>query len=59
MARRCHPIIDDSDKRSADKDGSDLFEIAEDDYGSDTDAISIEDLDIGNAEVNDEANVED
>lgn len=59
MARRRHPMIDDSDEQSADEDGSDLFDIAEDDCGSDTDATSIEDLDIGDAEVDDEADVED
>ena len=59
MARRRHPVIDDSDDQSADGDGSDLFDIAEDDCGSDTDATSIEDLDISDAEVDDEADVKD
>ena len=35
-------MIDDSDEQSAGEDGSDLFDIAEDDCGSDTDATSIE-----------------
>jgi hypothetical protein len=52
-------MINDSDEQSADEDGSNLFDIAEDDCSSDTDAMSIEDLNIGDAEVDDEADVED
>lgn len=59
MAHRRHPKIDDSDGQSADEDCSDIFDIAEDEYGSDTDATSIEDLHIDDADVDDEADVED
>jgi hypothetical protein len=59
MARRRRPTIDDSDVSSADEDGSDVFDIVKDESGSDTDATSIDDPDIDNADVDDKADVED
>jgi hypothetical protein len=52
-------MVDDSDEPSADEDGSDVFGIAKDEPGSDTDATSIEDPDIDDVDVDDEADVED
>jgi hypothetical protein len=39
---------------SADEDGSDVFDLVEDESGSDTDSMRIEDLDIDEANVKDQ-----
>jgi hypothetical protein len=59
MAQRRRPTIDDSDVSSADEDGSHVLDIVEEESGSDIDATSIEDPDIDDADVDDEADVED
>jgi hypothetical protein len=58
MSRHRRRTID-SDVPSADEDGSDVFDIADDDCGSDTDATSIDDLEIDDADIDGEADIED
>ena len=59
IAHRRHPKIDDSDRQSADEDSSDIFDIAKDEYSSDTDTTSIEDLYIDDVDVDDKADIKD
>ena len=59
MARRRRSKIDDLDVSSVDEDGSDVFDAVKDKSGSDTNTTSIENLDINNINVDNEADIED